>query len=132
MGNTDRAVSMQDRISQKVEHIKYYPKAVDTLLVVLNEVRDTSANCKYHTLDEEHIVVLHGVPGAFELLVLLRYKRHGDILKLDKRRRDLALIWMAISSLEIATSSTEYNTAKNSAGNDDNLNVETSNVSLIA
>ena len=75
---------------------------MDALLVVLNEVRDTSPNCKYHTLDEEHIILLHGVPGAFELLLLLRYKRHGNILKLDKQRRDLALIWMAISSLEIS------------------------------
>lgn len=100
--------------------MKHSPAAIDTLLIVLNEVRN-SPDCKYHTLDiesEGFMNTFDDVPAAHELLKILRCKKQRNVLKLDKSRKDLALIYMAICSLESATTSNEYLKAKNSTEED--------------
>lgn len=107
--------SKEEQISRCVSRLQTYPRAVDTLLIALTAIRDDPGNQKYRSIDTTtpgYKETLLNVPGAQDLLLCCRFQKQGQYLKLDRFQIDLALLWLAVSSLQNATSSQEYISGK--------------------
>jgi len=103
--------SKEEQISRCVSRLQSHPRAVDTLLIAFTAIRDDPGNQKYRSIDTTtpgYKETLLNVPGAHDLLTCCRFQKQGQYLKLDRFHIDLALLWLAISTLQNATSSQEY------------------------
>lgn len=103
--------SQEEQISRCVSRLQPFPLAIDTILIALTAIRDHPENQKFRSIDTftpGYQDTLLNVPGAQDLLLCIRFQKQGQFLKLDRFQIDLALLWLAISSLQNATSSQEY------------------------
>jgi len=104
--------SKEEQIKRCVSRIQPHPRAIDTLLIAFNAIKNNPSNQKYRSIDtstQGYIDTLYNVPGVHDLLTCCKfYKTDARYLKLDRSTIDMALLWLVISTLQNATSSKEY------------------------
>lgn len=111
--------SKEELIPRLAARLSPYPRAVDTLNRALTALKNDPSNAKYRTIDKNtkgYQATLQNVPSAEDLLLALNFQRrtrgeHG-ILVIERAQVDIALLWIAISSIEKASKTKEYKIAK--------------------
>jgi len=109
--------SKEEQILRCADRVKPHVMAVDTLLRVLTSVKSSPGVDKFRTIDRtnpNYVTYVRDKPGAEDLLLAMNYRRIAskNELRLERHLVDDALLYLGISALEQARTSTEYREAK--------------------
>ena len=109
--------SLEEQVTRCVERVAPYPRTVETFLLTFTKLKNNPDNDIYRKLDSSNAGferVITGVPGAEDLLRAVKFHKRKDSVFWVMQRVDFdpALMWMAVSALEEAKLSKEYNDAR--------------------
>mmetsp|Transcript_1676 Transcript_1676/g.1994 ORF Transcript_1676/g.1994 Transcript_1676/m.1994 type:complete len:1452 (-) Transcript_1676:196-4551(-) len=109
----------EEQIQRCARRLSSHAYAVDTLHRCLSQLKTHPTNPKYRTIHKENKgfkAALENVPGAEDLLKAVNFKAirtsGRQELVLQERDLDMALLWMAVASLETTQQTPEYKSAK--------------------
>lgn len=111
--------SKEEQITRLAARLSPYPRAVDTLTKALTALKNDPSNPKYRTIDKNtagYQSTLQNVPSVEDLLLTVNFQKrskgeHG-ILVMEPSQLDIAILWIAISAIEKASKTKEYQSAK--------------------
>ena len=102
----------EEQLLRCADRMKSYPRAVDTLYIVLTSIQKDPDNDKYRKIDKNNAPSLSS-PGAEDMCLAMNFvKRNPTTLVLLRDRVDPALLYLGISALDATRQTPEYVDAK--------------------
>ena len=100
--------SKEEQLLRCADRMKAFPRAVDTLFIVLTAIQKDPNNDKFRKIDKQNAPSLAS-PGAEDMCVAMNFVARGPTtLILSRDRVDPALLYLGISALEATRQTPEY------------------------
>lgn len=104
--------SKEEQVLRCADRMRPYPRAVDTLYIVLTSIQKDPTNDKFRNIDKQNAPSLSSA-GAEDMCLAMNFTaRSPTKLVLSRDRVDPALLYLGISALEGTRQTHEYKLAK--------------------